>query len=831
MQSGEATGTKRASRGRRCATRLLSGSAFLLAMLGPAEAQEAPPAIRNNYGSLGLIDMPSARMAPGGAIATGASFQKNIQHYNFSFQPMPWFEGGFSYSGLSHYDPAYPVYWDRSFSAKLRLWDESYAFPAVAIGVNDLVGTGIYAGEYLVASKQLGPFDATIGIGWGRNATGNKFRNPLGLISKSFDTRIYDAAIGQTNTAYFKGPAGLFGGITWQTPIDNLTVVAEYSSDSYYLEFTRTFTPRNQYNFGLSYKALDLVTLGLNYIYGDSINASISFALDPVTNPFPARIGPTLPPVRVRTELEQQQALNNLIDERSGAARRAMAASQSRSALVDALWSDGLTDVALHGRALEVNAGQGDAMRLCQATARLAARHALTIDRVAVHSAGKTQTCDVPVQAQPAVYVSAAGVAGLALAPPSLTTIDASMPAAPPDAGPAIREEAARQNIAIQALSLTGSEAIVYYSNNKYRQEKDAVDRLVRILMANAPPNIEKIRLLPTMNSQPVNEYEILRGPTERALSQEGGYSLVRGGNAIKDAPLQNPILAQAGAGTFPRFSWRLFPQIHQELFDPNNPFGIQFLAGVQGSVELLPGLLVVGEGEYSLYDNFETTRASDSVLPHVRTDWVRFFTEGKNGLGELDAQYNFRLAPDVSGVVRAGMLESMFAGVGGEVLWKPQGQRWALGADLFGVQERSFDRLLGLQDYKVVTGHVSLYYDSPWYDLNFALRAGQYLAGDRGVTFEVSRRFATGVEIGIFFTKTNVSAEQFGEGSFDKGFMISIPIDWSLPVQTQASLSTTQRPLQRDGGQRLTGDATLYDRQRRTSYGEIMRSGDIAAP
>ena len=89
-------------------------------------------------------------------------------------------------------------------------------------------------------------------------------------------------------------------------------------------------------------------------------------------------------------------------------------------------------------------------------------------------------------------------------------------------------------------------------------------------------------------------------------------------------------------------------------------------------------------------------------------------------------------------------------------------------------------------------------------------------------MTFEMSRKFSTGVEIGAFFTKTNVSATQFGEGSFDKGIVIRIPVGWAAPIDTQTELTTVLRPVQRDGGQELAGDAVLYEETRRTSPGEI---------
>jgi hypothetical protein len=287
---------------------------------------------------------------------------------------------------------------------------------------------------------------------------------------------------------------------------------------------------------------------------------------------------------------------------------------------------------------------------------------------------------------------------------------------------------------------------------------------------------------------------------------------------------MDNPVLMAAAHDTYPRFSWGIYPQFRQELFDPSQPFGVQFLASAFAGLELAPGLSLGGSLEASLYDDFNTARPSDSNLPHVRSDFLKYFTQGKTGIGHLETDYRFRLSPTVSAVTRVGYLESMFAGAGGEILWRPEGARWALGVDAYQVWQRDFDRLFGLQHYHKATGHISLYYDSPWYGLNFQLRAGQYLAGDRGATFQVTRRFSTGVEIGAFFTKTNVSAQQFGEGSFDKGIIIRIPLGWIAPLETQSMVAMDLRPVQRDGGQFLGGDASLYEETRPTNEGELLR-------
>ena len=89
-------------------------------------------------------------------------------------------------------------------------------------------------------------------------------------------------------------------------------------------------------------------------------------------------------------------------------------------------------------------------------------------------------------------------------------------------------------------------------------------------------------------------------------------------------------------------------------------------------------------------------------------------------------------------------------------------------------------------------------------------------------MTVEVTRRFATGIEVGAFFTRTNVSAQQFGEGSFDKGIIIRIPLGWMLPIETQGQYALDMRPIQRDGGQRLMADTVLYEETRRASQAEI---------
>jgi hypothetical protein len=794
----------------------------VLALLLPPCLEPAGAQPRNFSGSIGLIDMPSARMASDGLASIGLSFFEKTQHYSLNFQALPWLEGSFRYTGLTTFNTDFPVYYDRAFGLKVRLLEESGTWPAVAIGTKDLVGTGVYSGEYVVASKQIGPLDFTLGMGWGRLASANTIRNPLTLISDSFRTRAAND-VGQGGNfsfgRYFHGPdAGIFGGVAWETPVQGLTLMAEYSSDSYTEEtITSNFAPRSQVNFGASYQLGQNVTLGAGWIYGRSVYGTLAFSIDPTEDSYTDRLGPPLPPPYVRSEDEQQRSLE--------AARRRRDGSRpvADEMLADVLWRNAqVQDVAIVGQTLNVRV-INPSPALCSTLAHQIAPYAGDILRLSLNGV------QCPIANPPTAREIALRETWppLVLASTGPLTIDASGPRRPSgaEAEARIRRNLQAQNIRLLALSLRDGEASLYYENSYYNTEAEAIDRLLRILMADAPENIEVFRFISVESGLPNAQVVIPRGTAERAFAQQGTYNIFRDQGRHLPAPAANPLLYEAQRDSYPAFNWSIAPQLRQQLFDPNNPVGVQLLLGAEAVLEILPGTRLMAQADIDILNTFDVTRTSNSVLPHVRSDFVNYFAKGKTGIGILQLEQNFRLNPSTFVSLRAGYLESMFAGLGGEVLWRPEGQRWALGWDLYYVKQREFDRLFGLKTYNQTTGHMTLYYESPWYNLDFQFRIGRYLAGDWGTTVQVSRRFASGIEVGVFATKTNVSAKQFGEGSFDKGIIIRMPLSALLPIHTQQSFDMNLRPIQRDGGQTLNGDAQLYGRLRRASEGELRRT------
>ena len=161
---------------------------------------------------------------------------------------------------------------------------------------------------------------------------------------------------------------------------------------------------------------------------------------------------------------------------------------------------------------------------------------------------------------------------------------------------------------------------------------------------------------------------------------------------------------------------------------------------------------------------------------------------------------------------VYGGYLERMYAGLGTEWLYRPVDSNWAFGVDVNYAKQRAPGSVFGLEDYDVITGHASAYWKLPFLGKSTGIiRAGQFLAGDQGVHLEFQHEFKSGVLVGAYAAFTDVSSDEYGEGSFTKGFYLSIPFDLFFVRNSKARASIGWSPILRDGGQMLYRNRQLY--------------------
>lgn len=683
--------------------------ALLLSTIGRVTyAKDFPGA--SDWGTTGLIDMPSARMQPDATLSMTYARQDVMDIYSLTYQATPWLESAFRYAIMDprvSFDKARDNNRDRSYEIKIRLLKETQFLPQLAIGIRDFVGTGNYGGEYLVGSKRLGDFDFTLGTGWGRFSGRSIGGNPLKGIDNRFAIRSSETGRGgKVRTAdFFRGEAiGLFGGIEYRPQRRPWSLLVEYNSDTYLRETSRrTLDLKSPFSVGINWKVTPRMQLGASWQHGSQFGLKFSFHSDSTS---------ILP--RAQANFPWY----------SYAEKAGKFAKDSESS-----W----------------------------------------LYRMRIDATG----------------------AGYFL---------------------------------VSGTIKNGDHAFIEYHNLTYLLSADAAQAVMAAAAVHLPKEVNKVTLVLneagmyplriTYLRSAINDRESQRNKPEESLGH------------IDFLPSRPTEVTQHRSDSKSRvlhLKFSIAPGFH--LFDPENPLMYQIAMGARASMNLPGGWSLSARCRLDLVNTFDRIwRVSNSVLPHVRSDLREYLQRGSSRIDHLYIQRFGNFGRDVYYHAFGGILEWMYMGAGAEVFYLPFRSPVGFGANLIAVKQREFSGGFGTRDYDTATSHVSIYWATPFYDFDAAVHIGRYLAKDRGVTIELNRSFASGWAIGVFATFTDVSAEDFGEGSFDKGFKINIPLDALSSENSRRNNLLLIRHIQRDGGQRLDDYGTNLWRILRSSRHGIMK-------
>ncbi|TPG79695.1 YjbH domain-containing protein [Pseudomonas arsenicoxydans] len=667
-------------------------AAVLLLPCGLAHGE--PRFTQNDFGGVGLMQTPTARMAPAGELSVNASRTSPYSRYSVSLQPFEWLEGSFRYTAITNrkYGPESlsgdQSYKDKAVDLKLRLWQESHWAPELAVGFRDVGGTGLFSSEFLVANKRYDDIDFSAGVAWGYLGNRGDFDNPLGWVDDRFKTRPSSEGTGDVNTnAYFRGRPALFGGVTYQTPWEPLSLKLEYEGNDYKNE------PKD------------------NQIKQDS----------------PVNIGAVF-------------KLTDSVDLSAG-------------------WERGNT--AMFGITLHTNF---------------------------VSRKAPAKTYDPPAERLPA-YAPAT-------APDQVNWANVSQ---------RLQKNAGYQ---VERIAQRGSELLVYGEQSTYFYSAKAVGRASRILDNSVNDDIDWFTLVNKRYDMPLDETSVPRETFREVVNNEEPLQSLRRTTEV-NAPMPHRETTLY-TGTLEPFNYGLGLGYKQNVGGPDGLL-YQLTADVDAEYRFTRNTWWSGLLSANLANNYDHfTYDAPSGLPRVRTDLRKYLTTSDVTMPMFQLSHAKQLDKDLYGMVYGGYLESMFAGVGGEVLFRPMGQGWSVGADLNFVRQREFDQGFGLRDYSTVTGHITGYTDLP-FEAQAAVSVGRYLARDWGATLDLSRQFNNGVKFGAWATLTTATSAEYGEGSFDKGIYISIPFDEMMSMSTMRRANIVWSPLTRDGGARLNRSYSLH--------------------
>lgn len=663
-------------------------------------------------GGAGLWQTPTARFGEDGQLSLGVSVNSPYNRLFVSVQPVEWMEATFRYTDITNrlYSPnrdfsGLQSYKDRGIDLRFRLLRESDFLPALSIGLRDLGGTQLFAAQYLVASRRYYDFDFSLGLGWGRLGSGGPIQNPF---ERSASKR-GGAGRFSLRSVFSSPDIGVFGGVTWDAPIEGLQLAAEYDANDYKNEpFDNDLKVRFPINFGAKYRFASGVAAGVSFQRGSIVSAQLSLGFNLAA---PSGVPKVLDP---RPPLSRQQTL-----------KLAIAKGEPELPASDPLILAQSVEKALKAQNINMN--------------------------------GFT-------------------------------------------------------------LSEDGTSAHLWVPTAPYRDSQKLIGRSARAALSVLPDSVQAITVTELAGGVETYDAKVLRTPLDKAVSGEMLRNEFEHTLTITSPSAEKPA-QQYSIANYPQFGWSLNPSLRSSIGGPDQFYFGQLYLKLGGYVNLTPNWSADTVLGFNLYNNFSDLKLeSNSELPHVRSDIKDYLKDGEQALVRLETNYITQLAPTWYGRVSAGIFEEMFGGVAGEILYRPANPRWALGLNVNRVRQRDTDQRFSFRDYEVTTGHLTGYFEFPRPSILLKLSAGQYLAGDRGGTIDISRQFPNGIRIGIFATKTNVSAQQFGEGEFDKGIYFIMPLDALLPRSSTGSGSFLFRPLTRDGGQMVRDGRSLYD----ITYGAV---------
>ena len=246
----------------------------------------------NNYGIVGLIHTPSARTYDEGVYGLTTYVGDPNQTVTLSASPFNWFEASFFYTNVQDRPYCYDFtseiclndFKDKGFNVKLRLKEQG-KLPAIAVGLQDFAGTGIYSSEYIVGSYGINRTDFHFGLGFGLlSGSDLNFKNPLIYISDKFNARpIAFAGEGgafQPSRYYSGEKAAPFFGVS-HVLRDKLILKLEHDT-SVRPGLVPFGSPKSDFSFGFDYLINDNFSIGMSFERGNYASFKFVYKNDPV---------------------------------------------------------------------------------------------------------------------------------------------------------------------------------------------------------------------------------------------------------------------------------------------------------------------------------------------------------------------------------------------------------------------------------------------------------------------------------------------------------------------------------------------------------------------
>ena len=382
------------------------------------------------------------------------------------------------------------------------------------------------------------------------------------------------------------------------------------------------------------------------------------------------------------------------------------------------------------------------------------------------------------------------------------------------------------RKVYLQGATKVGSTLEVIYAQNTFPSFALSAGRVARVLDEISPDSITDFKISNINGGIGMHTIELNRKSFKKYEEKKFTKLLKKNSKIIpykntEDQSIFNPTIG------FPKTFWSVSPDLRSQIGGPDGFFFGDIRLKLKAETLFAKNISFLVNASVGIYDSFDALNENpDSVLPPVRTNVIPYLKESrKASIQRMQLNYFVSPGTNLYGKLSAGLFEDMFGGIGGEILYKPFYKNYAIGAELWRVQQRDFDMRFAFRDYKTTTGHINIYYHEPISNIILRIKGGKFLARDSGFNFDFSRRFESGMRVGAYFALTDISKEEFGEGSFDKGFYFHVPLDLFLSGYTKRKIPWGLRPLTRDGAAYLVHGQSIWGITEQASNHAVSRS------
>jgi len=352
--------------------------------------------------------------------------------------------------------------------------------------------------------------------------------------------------------------------------------------------------------------------------------------------------------------------------------------------------------------------------------------------------------------------------------------------------------------------------------NERYISNQKAVGRVLRILLKNSPPEIERISVVLTRRKIPFLRISVSPHTLDKFIMGEMRADifeqLVHIETITEKSIKKEIVSAKSEATNSLDYRWGVKPEFETFLNDLSGAF--RYRIGIKPYATISPwkGSEFVAAYMIPFYSN--VTSVNVPPPDAVRSDGWKYLGD-EPALDRLYYDQTFRLGEKSFGRFSTGYFEKQYAGFGGEVMTFPSKGSFAVGLEGDWVRKRKPGNTMELfndRDYYTLLGN--LYYR--FRPLKMTLRAqyGRFLGEDVGWRFEASREYDTGLVLGAWysFTDTDHFLTQENQGYNDKGIFMKLPAQMFSLREKRHRYSYRLSPWTRDVGATVAHPSNLYD-------------------